>query len=90
MHNSLLQTDFKCEYVIFSAKTAKSVQTLVSKEKFGYRISTDSIIDKYTADDDMTYFRELSYIGSEDNFFPVYHRSALRTRSTAWTEESQV
>ncbi|CAH0697615.1 unnamed protein product [Spodoptera exigua] len=72
------------------AKTAQSVQTIVSKEKFGYRISTDSIIDKYTTDDDIAYFRELSYVGSEDNYFPVYHRAALRTRSTGWTEEDQI
>uniref|UniRef100_A0A2A4IZG8 Vitellogenin domain-containing protein n=1 Tax=Heliothis virescens TaxID=7102 RepID=A0A2A4IZG8_HELVI len=72
------------------AKTAKSVQPFVAKEKFGYRISTDSLIDEYTSEDDFTFFREMSYVGSEDNFFPVYHRAALRTRGTNLNEESQV
>ncbi|CAH1643962.1 unnamed protein product [Spodoptera littoralis] len=72
------------------AKTAQSVKYLVSEERFGYRLSTDSIIDEYTSDDDIAYFRELSYIGSEDNYMPLYHRSALRSRGTGATEESQV
>ncbi|CAH0697613.1 unnamed protein product [Spodoptera exigua] len=72
------------------AKAARYVRHLVSEEKFGYRLSTDSIIDEYTSDDDIAYFRELSYIGSEDNYFPLYHRSALRSRGTGVTEESQV
>nr|ABQ23674.1 very high density lipoprotein [Helicoverpa zea] len=72
------------------AKTAKAVQPFVAKEKFGYRISTDSLIDEYTSEDDFTFFRELAYVGSEDNFFPVYHRTALRTRGTNLNEESQV
>ncbi|XP_050555399.1 vitellogenin [Spodoptera frugiperda] len=72
------------------AKTAQSVKYLVSEEKYGYRLSTDSIIDEYTSEDDIAYFRELSYIGSEDNYFPLYHRSALRSRGTGVTEESQV
>ncbi|KAH9643935.1 hypothetical protein HF086_016485 [Spodoptera exigua] len=57
------------------AKTAQAVSNIVSKEKFGYRASADSIIDDYTSNDDLAHFRELSYIGSGDSFLPKYHRT---------------
>lgn len=63
---------------------------MVSKEKFGYRYSTDSLIDAYTSDDELTYFRELSYIGSENSILPKYQRAALRLKSNGWTEENWV
>lgn len=76
-------------FLIFRAKTAQSVQSFVSKEKFGYRISTDSIIDEYTSDDDISKFWEVSYVSSADEM-PIYHRTAWRARGTGWNEESQV
>ncbi|KAJ8707492.1 hypothetical protein PYW08_010744 [Mythimna loreyi] len=72
------------------AKTAEAVKSFVSKEKFGYRLSTNSLIEENTNEDDIPIFRELSYVGSEDDIVPLYHRSAFRTRGTGWTEESQV
>ncbi|XP_075987438.1 vitellogenin-like [Anticarsia gemmatalis] len=70
------------------AKTASAVKDIIATEKYGYRYSTDSMIDMYNGDDEVSFFRELSYIGSEDNILPVYQRGALRSRSTAWTEEN--
>lgn len=69
------------------AKTAKSVLYLLPKEKFGYRYSTESLVDEYTSDDVAAHFRELSYIGSENHILPVYQRGGLRFGSTGWTEE---
>lgn len=62
----------------------------ISKEKFGYRYSTDSMIDDYTSNDEIAHFREVSFIGSQNNILPVYQRGALRFRSTGWTEENWV
>ncbi|XP_075987385.1 uncharacterized protein LOC142984007 [Anticarsia gemmatalis] len=72
------------------AKTAKSVLDIINKEKFGYRYSTSSIIDGYSGDDEFSFFRELSFIGSENNILPKYQRSALRFKGTGFTEENQV
>ncbi|CAH1643964.1 unnamed protein product [Spodoptera littoralis] len=72
------------------AKTAQAVSSIVSKEKFGYRASADSIIDDYISSDDLAHFRELSFIGSSDSFLPKYHRSALRLRSSGLTEEDWI
>ncbi|XP_022835071.1 vitellogenin-like [Spodoptera litura] len=72
------------------AKTAQAVLSIVSKEKFGYRASADSIIDDYTSNDDLAHFRELSFIGSANDFFPKYHRTALRLRGTGLTEEDWI
>uniref|UniRef100_A0A2A4IXX6 Vitellogenin domain-containing protein n=1 Tax=Heliothis virescens TaxID=7102 RepID=A0A2A4IXX6_HELVI len=69
------------------AKTAKSVLSMLPEEKFGYRYSTDSLIDDYTSDDELSHFREVSFIGSKNNLLPVYERGALRFGSTGWTEE---
>ncbi|CAH1643963.1 unnamed protein product [Spodoptera littoralis] len=69
------------------AKIAKSVLYLVPKEKFGYRYSTESLVDEYTSDDVAAHFRELSFIGSENHILPVYQRGGLRFGSTGWTEE---
>ncbi|XP_047037415.1 vitellogenin-like [Helicoverpa zea] len=69
------------------AKTAKSVLNMLPEEKFGYRYSTDSLIDDYTSDDELSHFREVSFIGSKNNLLPVYERGALRFGSTGWTEE---
>ncbi|CAH1643965.1 unnamed protein product [Spodoptera littoralis] len=69
------------------AKTAQAVSSIVSKEKFGYRASADSIIDDYTSNDDLAHFRELSFIGSADSATPKYHRTALRLRGNGLTEE---
>uniref|UniRef100_A0A2A4J1L8 Vitellogenin domain-containing protein n=1 Tax=Heliothis virescens TaxID=7102 RepID=A0A2A4J1L8_HELVI len=70
------------------AKTAKSVLSMLPEEKFGYRYSTDSLIDDYTGDDELSHFREISYIGSKNNLLPVYERGALRFGSTGSTEEN--
>ncbi|CAD0206290.1 unnamed protein product [Chrysodeixis includens] len=69
-------------------EAAQAVKNVVSKEKFGYRYSTDSIFDAYTSDDELTYFRELSFIGSENNILPKYQRAALRLKGNGWTEEN--
>ncbi|CAH0697616.1 unnamed protein product [Spodoptera exigua] len=69
------------------ARTAKSVLYMIPKEKFGYRYSTESLVDEYTSDDVAAHFRELSYIGSENHILPVYQRAGLRFGSTGWTEE---
>ncbi|KAH9643934.1 hypothetical protein HF086_016484, partial [Spodoptera exigua] len=68
-------------------RTAKSVLYMIPKEKFGYRYSTESLVDEYTSDDVAAPFRELSYIGSENHILPVYQRAGLRFGSTGWTEE---
>ncbi|KAJ8705336.1 hypothetical protein PYW07_011163 [Mythimna separata] len=72
------------------AKTAEAVKSFVAKEMFGYRLSTESLIDEYKSDDGIAMFSELSYVGSEDNILPLYLRSALRAGGAGWTEESQV
>lgn len=77
-------------FTYFSAKTAQAVSSIVSKTKFGYRASADSIIDDYTSNDDLAHFRELSFIGSDDSSTPKYHRTALRLRGNGLTEEDWV
>ncbi|CAD0206288.1 unnamed protein product [Chrysodeixis includens] len=69
-------------------KNANSVKSLVAKEKYGSRYSTDSIIDAYSSEDGLGYFRELAFIGSENNALPKYQRTALRLRGNGWTEEN--
>ncbi|CAD0206287.1 unnamed protein product [Chrysodeixis includens] len=69
------------------AKAAQSVIGMIPKHKYGYRFSTDSIMDGYSSDDELSHFREVSFIGSEDNMLPVFQRGALRFRNTAGIEE---
>lgn len=76
--------------LFFRVKNAKSVKSLVSKEKYGSRYSTDSIIDAYSSDDNLGYFRELAYIGSGNSALPKYQRAAFRSRGNGWTEENWV
>lgn len=77
-------------YKIFRVEAAQSAKNVLSKEKFGYRYSTDSLFDAYTSDDELTYFRELSYIGSDNSILPKYQRAALRLKGNGWTEENWV
>ncbi|XP_026731130.1 vitellogenin-like [Trichoplusia ni] len=69
-------------------KNANSVKSLVAKEKYGARYSTDSIIDTYSSEDNLGYLRELAYIGSGNSALPKYQRTALRLRGNGWTEEN--
>lgn len=66
------------------------MKNFVAKEKFGYRYSTASLMDTYTNEDDYVIFRELAFIGSNDNILPKYQRTALRARGSGLTEENQV
>lgn len=63
---------------------------MLPKHKYGYRFSTDSMMDEYSADDETSFFREVSFIGSENNLLPVYQRGALRFRNTMGIEEDWV
>nr|ALR35190.1 vitellogenin [Spodoptera exigua] len=72
------------------SKTAQAVQEQLSPEDFGWRSSVKHFVDNYVRDDEQEYFRESSYISSDNDAMPKFQAYSWRSKISGWALENTI
>lgn len=72
------------------SKTAQAVREQLTQENFGWRSSVKHFVDNYVKDDEQEYFRETSYVSSDNHAMPKYLQYSWRSKISGWALENTI